>query len=88
MVERATREWGSVDLLCANAGILRDKSFTKNGSRRFRQGTGCPSHRYVLLLQGGVGACASALRPHRRHHLVVGLFGNFGQANYGAPKPA
>src|SRR5215207_4910666 len=29
MVERATREWGSVDLLCANAGILRDKSFTK-----------------------------------------------------------
>src|SRR4029079_13545977 len=29
MVERATREWGSVDLLCANAGILRDKSFAK-----------------------------------------------------------
>jgi NAD(P)-dependent dehydrogenase (short-subunit alcohol dehydrogenase family) len=29
MVERATRKWGSVDLLCANAGILRDKSFGK-----------------------------------------------------------
>ena len=29
MVERATKEWGSVDLLCANAGILRDKSFGK-----------------------------------------------------------
>src|SRR5436305_867362 len=29
MVERATKEWGSVDLLCANAGILRDKSFSK-----------------------------------------------------------
>src|ERR1041385_6934793 len=29
MVERATKEWGSVDLLCANAGILRDKSFAK-----------------------------------------------------------
>src|ERR1700722_11972884 len=29
MVDRATREWGSVDLLCANAGILRDKSFAK-----------------------------------------------------------
>src|SRR5690349_11026458 len=27
MVARATKEWGSVDLLCANAGILRDKSF-------------------------------------------------------------
>ena len=29
MVERATRKWGRVDLLCANAGILRDKSFGK-----------------------------------------------------------
>src|SRR6185436_4423629 len=29
MVERATKEWGSVDLLVANAGILRDKSFGK-----------------------------------------------------------
>src|SRR3954465_15934125 len=29
MVERATREWGSVDLLCATASILRDKSFSK-----------------------------------------------------------
>src|SRR6202049_982902 len=29
MVTRATQEWGSVDLLCANAGILRDKSFGK-----------------------------------------------------------
>jgi len=29
MVERATKEWGGVDLLCANAGILRDKSFAK-----------------------------------------------------------
>jgi len=29
MVARATSEWGSVDLLCANAGILRDKSFAR-----------------------------------------------------------
>src|SRR5947209_11189838 len=29
MVDRAVAEWGSVDLLCANAGILRDKSFGK-----------------------------------------------------------
>src|SRR5439155_22223298 len=28
-VDRATKKWGSVDLLCANAGILRDKSFAK-----------------------------------------------------------
>src|ERR1700679_3987161 len=29
MVAKATERWGSVDLLCANAGILRDKSFGK-----------------------------------------------------------
>ncbi|HMI14092.1 MAG TPA: SDR family NAD(P)-dependent oxidoreductase, partial [Bradyrhizobium sp.] len=29
MVAKATEKWGSVDLLCANAGILRDKSFAK-----------------------------------------------------------
>src|SRR6267378_1608877 len=29
MVDRTTMEWSSVDLLCANAGILRDKSFAK-----------------------------------------------------------
>ena len=37
MVERATKEWGSVDLLCANAGILRDKSFTKMEVADFAQ---------------------------------------------------
>ena len=73
MVARATKEWGSVDLLCANAGILRDKSFAQDGGRRLCQGAGRASHRHLLLLQGGVGRHARAqLRPHRRHHLVVG----------------
>ena len=45
----------------------------QDGDRRFRQGAGRASHRHVLLLQGGVGRHARAqLRPHRRHHLVVG----------------
>jgi NAD(P)-dependent dehydrogenase (short-subunit alcohol dehydrogenase family) len=35
MVDRATREWGKVDTLCANAGILRDKSFAKMESADF-----------------------------------------------------
>jgi len=35
MVDRATSEWGKVDLLCANAGILRDKSFAKMESADF-----------------------------------------------------
>src|SRR3954466_6699947 len=29
LVQRATKEWGSVGLLCATAGILREKSFGK-----------------------------------------------------------
>src|ERR1044072_1101574 len=29
MVAKDTEQWGRVDLLCANAGILRDKSFAK-----------------------------------------------------------
>src|ERR1700747_867671 len=38
MVDRATSEWGAVDLLCANAGILRDKSFAKMESADFAKG--------------------------------------------------
>src|ERR1700743_3587445 len=37
MVARATKEWGSVDLMCANAGILRDKSFGKMEPADFGQ---------------------------------------------------
>src|ERR1043166_3964536 len=38
MVDRATKEWGSVDLLVANAGILRDKSFAKMEVQDFHLG--------------------------------------------------
>src|SRR5258708_16657233 len=38
MVERATWEWGSVDLLCANAGILRAKSFGQAEVMDFSEG--------------------------------------------------
>src|SRR6478672_6181642 len=63
MVERATKEWGSVDLLCANAGILRDKSFSKMEVADFAK-----------VLDVVLTTSAS------------GLYGNFGQANYGAAK--
>ena len=70
--QRATKEWGSVDLLCANAGILRDKSFGKMEAADFAEGARRASHRHLLLLQGGVGRHARAqLRPHRADHLVV-----------------
>jgi NAD(P)-dependent dehydrogenase (short-subunit alcohol dehydrogenase family) len=87
MVERATKEWGSVDLLCANAGILRDKSFGKMEAADFKK---------VLdvHLVGSFYCCKAAwngMRERNYGRVVLttsssGLYGNFGQANYGAAK--
>src|ERR1700746_1585394 len=87
MVDRATREWGKVDLLRANAGILRDKSFAKMESADFAK---------VLdvHLIGTFNCCKAVwngMRDRNYGRIVVttsssGLFGNFGQANYGAAK--
>src|SRR6201991_4674505 len=87
MVERATREWGSVELLCANAGILRDKSFAKMEVADFAK----------VLDVHLVGSFYSAkavwdgMRERNYGRIVFttsssGLYGNFGQANYGAAK--
>jgi NAD(P)-dependent dehydrogenase (short-subunit alcohol dehydrogenase family) len=87
MVDRATKEWGSVDLLCANAGILRDKSFAKMEIADFAK---------VLdvHLTGTFYCCKAVwegMRERNYGRVVVttsssGLYGNFGQANYGAAK--
>ena len=87
MVDRASKEWGSVDLLVANAGILRDKSFAKMEVADFAK---------VLdvHLTGTFYCCKAVwngMRERNYGRIVVttsssGLFGNFGQANYGAAK--
>ena len=87
MVERATKEWGSVDLVCANAGILRDKSFGKMEAADFQK---------VLdvHLVGTFYCCKAAwagMRDRNYGRIVLTtssscLYGNFGQANYGAAK--
>src|SRR5438309_2497942 len=87
MVERAEKEWGSVDLLCANAGILRDKSFGKMEPADFAK---------VLSvhLVGSFYCCKAVwagMRDRNYGRIVLttsssGLYGNFGQANYGAAK--
>jgi NAD(P)-dependent dehydrogenase (short-subunit alcohol dehydrogenase family) len=87
MVERATKEWGGVDLLCANAGILRDKSFAKMEPADFAK---------VLdvHLTGTFHCCKAVwngMRERNYGRIVLttsssGLYGNFGQANYGAAK--
>ncbi len=89
MVRAATRTWGGVDILINNAGILRDKSFAKMDLADFR-----------LVLDVhlmGAAICAKAvwdqMRERRFGRIVMttsssGLYGNFGQANYGAAKMA
>ena len=89
MVEAAVREWGRVDILVNNAGILRDKSFAKMDLADFRL--------VVDVHLMGAVHCTKAvwdvMRAQNYGRIVMttsstGLFGNFGQANYGAAKMA
>ena len=89
LVERTVREWGRVDILVNNAGILRDRSFTKMSLDDFRL--------VVDVHLMGAVICTKAvwerMREQRYGRIVMttsssGLYGNFGQANYGAAKMA
>ena len=89
MVGVAVEKWGRVDILVNNAGILRDKSFAKIELEDFR--TVLDVH-----LMGSVN-CTKAVWPLMRAQnygrIVLttsssGLYGNFGQSNYGAAKMA
>ncbi len=89
MVAEATARWGSVDILVNNAGVLRDKTFAKMEIEDFR---------FVVdvHLMGAVN-CTKAvwdgMRERNYGRIVMttsssGLYGNFGQSNYGAAKMA
>ena len=87
MVEQAMAKWGRVDILVNNAGILRDKSFSKMELADFR--TVLDVH-----LMGSVN-CTKAvweiMKAQEYGRIVMtssssGLYGNFGQSNYGAAK--
>ncbi len=89
MVDAATRAWGGVDILINNAGILRDKSFAKMDLADFRL--------VVDVHLIGAAVCSKAVWDHMRARhfgrIVMTtsssvLYGNFGQANYGAAKMA
>jgi NAD(P)-dependent dehydrogenase (short-subunit alcohol dehydrogenase family) len=87
MVARAADKWGSVDVMVANAGILRDKSFGKMEPEDFAKVLG-------VHLIGTFNCCKAVwdgMRERNYGRIVVttsssGMFGNFGQANYGAAK--
>lgn len=89
MVAEAIDRWGSVDILVNNAGILRDKSFAKMAIDDFRL--------VVEVHLMGAAICTKAVWDHmrqREYGRIVfttsssGLYGNFGQSNYGAAKMA
>ncbi|USQ93911.1 SDR family NAD(P)-dependent oxidoreductase [Caulobacter sp. RL271] len=89
MVEQVVARWGRIDILISNAGILRDKSFAKMTLDDFRL--------VVDVHLMGAAVCAKAvweiMREQGYGRIVMttsssGLYGNFGQANYGAAKMA
>jgi NAD(P)-dependent dehydrogenase (short-subunit alcohol dehydrogenase family) len=89
MVSRAQAEWGRVDILVNNAGILRDKSFAKMEIADFEKVVG------VHLMGSAICTKAvwSGMRDRGYGRIVFtssasGIYGNFGQANYGAAKAA
>jgi NAD(P)-dependent dehydrogenase (short-subunit alcohol dehydrogenase family) len=87
MVAKAKEAWGGVHILINNAGILRDKSFTKMEPEDFRL--------VVDVHLNGSANCTKAVWDLMREQAYgrilmtassTGLYGNFGQANYGAAK--
>lgn len=87
MVQDAMDAWGRIDILVNNAGILRDKSFAKVSMEDFR--TVVDVH-----LMGSVMVTKEVwpiMREQNYGRIVMttspsGLYGNFGQTNYGAAK--
>lgn len=87
MVARAKEKWGGVHVLINNAGILRDKSFTKMEPADFELVVKV----HLIGSAFATKACWDLMREQNYGRILMtasstGLFGNFGQANYGAAK--
>ncbi|WP_134682346.1 SDR family NAD(P)-dependent oxidoreductase [Paracoccus ravus] len=87
MVARVLARWGRIDILVNNAGILRDRSFAKMEMADFEKVL-------AVHLTGSANCCRAVWEVMRQQgygRIVLttsssGLYGNFGQANYGAAK--
>lgn len=87
MVADTIAKWGRIDILINNAGILRDKSFSKMTMADWRLVVDVHLH--------GSAVCTKAVWDHMKANkfgrIVMttsssGMYGNFGQTNYGAAK--
>ena len=89
MIDQTIEKFGRIDILVNNAGILRDKSFSKMEMEDFTKVTD-------VHLIGSVNPTKQVwdiMKDQNYGRIIVttsstGLYGNFGQANYGAAKLA
>jgi NAD(P)-dependent dehydrogenase (short-subunit alcohol dehydrogenase family) len=89
MVQETLEKWGRIDILINNAGILRDKSFGKMELDDFKLVID-------VHLMGSVNCCKAVwpIMTAQNYGRIMmttsssGLYGNFGQSNYGAAKMA
>lgn len=87
MVEKTMARWGRIDILVNNAGILRDKTFAKMELADFKAvvdvhlmgSTNCTKAVWEIMRAQGYGRIAFTSSGS-------GIYGNFGQSNYGAAK--
>lgn len=87
IIETAIKSFGQIDILINNAGILRDKSFLKMDMDDYRK--------IMSVHLDGTFYCSKAAFAYMKDRTygrivstasAAGLYGNFGQANYGAAK--
>ena len=87
MIDQTMATWGRIDMLVNNAGILRDKTFSKLEVSNW--------HAVLDVHLNGSMNCSKLVWPimtQQNYGRIVmttstsGLFGNFGQSNYGAAK--
>ena len=87
IVNTAIEKYGKIDILINNAGILRDKSFVKMEFDDY--------HKVMSVHLDGTFYCTKAAFTHMKEQgygrivstaSAAGLYGNFGQVNYGAAK--
>ena len=87
MVKQTMDQWGRIDILIANAGILRDKSFSKMEIADFE----VVLNVHLLGTVKPTKAVWEIMKAQNYGRIIVttsssGLYGNFGQSNYGAAK--